>query len=82
MIVNAAAIHIVTTSAVPLAITARRPRKRRFDVITDCSATAMGLLMGGRPFRTVAASYSLSRSSVVTRAQSGHVSQCTITGES
>src|SRR6267378_1707595 len=82
MIVSDAAIHIVTTRAAPLARTATRPRRRRRDVITDCSATVIGLLIGGRPFNTVAASYSLSRSNVVTRAQSGQVSQWSITAES
>ena len=82
MTVSAAAIHIVTISAAPLIITATRPRRRRFDAITDCSATAIGLLIGGSPFNTVAASYSLSRSIVVTRAQFGQVSQWSITSES
>src|SRR6476469_5270971 len=80
--VSAAAIHIVTTRAAPLIITATRPVRRRLDAITDCSATVIGLLIGGNPFSSVAASYSLSRKTVVTRAQSGHVSQWIITSES
>jgi hypothetical protein len=42
MIVSADAIHIVATKAVPLAITATRPSRRRFDETTDCSAMAIG----------------------------------------
>src|SRR5450759_4883309 len=82
MIVVAAAIQIVITSAAPLNITTTRPTRRRCAVRTDVSARVIGLLIGGRLLSTFAALYSLSRRSVVSREQSGQVAQWSITAES
>src|SRR5207247_5328354 len=82
MMVVAAAIQIVTTRAAPLSITTRLPTRRRRDRRPAVSATVTGLLSGGSVLSTLAALYSLSRRSVVRRAQSGHLAQCNITAES
>src|SRR5438034_10991804 len=82
MIVVAAAIQIVTTRAAPLSITTRLPTRRRRDRRPAVSATVIGLLSGGRVLSALAALYSLSRRSVVTRAPSGHLAQCNLTAES
>src|SRR3989442_14915362 len=71
MIVVAAAIQIVTTSAAPLSITTRLPTRRRRDRRPAVSATMIGLLSGGGGVGTLAALYSRSRRSVVRRAPSG-----------
>src|SRR5258706_14964068 len=80
-IMVAAVNQIVTTSAAPLSITTTPPTRRRWAVGNDVSATAIGLLIGGRLLSTLAASYSRSRSRVVERVHSGHVAQCCVTAE-
>src|SRR3954470_8001466 len=76
------AMHIVATRAAPVNITAILPVLRRAELMTDCSAKAMGSLIGGNPLRMLAASYSCSRTMFVTREHSGHSAQCCMTGES
>src|SRR5438105_8707904 len=74
-------VTIVAVKAAPVRKTTTLPTRRRCATIAAVSATAIGLLIGGRLFRIVAALYSLSRSSVANGPQSGHVAQCCITAD-
>src|SRR5205823_13018320 len=72
----------VAIRAAPVRKTTTFPTRRRCATIAAVSATAIGLLIGGKLLRIVAALYSRSRSIVASGPQSGHVAQCCITEDS